>query len=216
MQIAIPALHISLGIFDRLYTLYEDACHDLDVKLAVTAVSAPVQAKDTYVRYAAQLQEMKEMQQKQEEYLIEAKRYQEVAVELALFRDSEVDDEVNALQQEAKKLSEEAESLVNKKCQYWITQSHLHALSIIQLQRKQILSLTPVHFAAKDGPFVQALEDSLRQCGVDRQAYHGGSFIGNHVHKCLQVKMMVQAHCNVLQLQHYSSYTTCRVKTSRD
>ena len=118
MQIAIPALHISLGIFDRLYTLYEDACHDLDVKLAVTAVSAPVQAKDTYVRYAAQLQEMKEMQQKQEEYLIEAKRYQEVAVELALFRDSEVDDEVNALQQEAKKLSEEAESLVNKKCQY--------------------------------------------------------------------------------------------------
>ena len=48
-------------------------------------------------------------------------------------------------------------------------------------------SLTPVRFAAKDGPFMQALEDALKCCGVNKQAYHGGSFIGNHVHKCLTV-----------------------------
>lgn len=48
-------------------------------------------------------------------------------------------------------------------------------------------SLTPVCFAAKDGPFMQALEDALKCCSVDKQAFHGGSFIGNHVHKCLTV-----------------------------
>ena len=39
-------------------------------------------------------------------------------------------------------------------------------------------SLTPVRFAAKDGPFMQALEDALKCCGVEKQAYHSGSFIG--------------------------------------
>ena len=56
MQVAIPTLHISLGIFDHLYKLYEDACHELDVKLAA-AMSAPVQATDTLMQYAAQIQE---------------------------------------------------------------------------------------------------------------------------------------------------------------
>ena len=48
-------------------------------------------------------------------------------------------------------------------------------------------SLTPVHFAAKDGPFMQALENALESCGVEKQAYHGGTLVGNHVHKCLKV-----------------------------
>lgn len=48
-------------------------------------------------------------------------------------------------------------------------------------------SETPAKFARKDGPFVQALEEALQQCGVERQAYHSRSFIGNHVHKCLRV-----------------------------
>ena len=30
----VPALHISLGIFLWLFQLYEEACHELDVKLA--------------------------------------------------------------------------------------------------------------------------------------------------------------------------------------
>lgn len=54
-------------------------------------------------------------------------------------------------------------------------------------QRQQIQSTTPEQFAAKDGPFMQALEEALQSCGVERQAYHGGSFVGNHVHKCLRV-----------------------------
>lgn len=45
-------------------------------------------------------------------------------------------------------------------------------------------------FKPRDGPYYQSLVRSLDQLCVQRQAYHGGSFVGNHVHKLLQV-----GHC---------------------
>ena len=41
-------------------------------------------------------------------------------------------------------------------------------------------------FAVSEGPFVKGVEAALSS--VQRQQYHGGAFIGNHVHKSLQVK----------------------------
>ena len=38
-----------------------------------------------------------------------------------------------------------------------------------------------------DGPCVQKLDETLCEMHVERQAYHGKSFVGNHVHKMLQV-----------------------------
>ena len=40
----------------------------------------------------------------------------------------------------------------------------------------------------QEGPFVRSLDKALASFHVERQAYHGGSFIGNHVHRCLKVK----------------------------
>ena len=34
---------------------------------------------------------------------------------------------------------------------------------------------------------VQELDSTLKQIGVERRAYFGGTFVGNHVHKCLKV-----------------------------
>ena len=39
----------------------------------------------------------------------------------------------------------------------------------------------------KEGPFYSTLEKSLDELGVKRQAYQGGTFVGNHVHKLLKV-----------------------------
>ena len=58
---------------------------------------------------------------------------------------------------------------------------------MVHTQKLQIQSLMPAKFAVKDGPFVQALDASLNSCGVDQQVYHGGSFVGNHVHEYLKV-----------------------------
>ena len=43
----------------------------------------------------------------------------------------------------------------------------------------------------KDGPFLQSLEKSLQQLHVQRQAYHGGTFVGNHVHKLFNTSTFV-------------------------
>ncbi len=42
-------------------------------------------------------------------------------------------------------------------------------------------------FPAEDGPFIHALDDALKGMHVHRQAYYGGTFTGNHAHKCLKV-----------------------------
>ena len=55
VQVCPPGLHISLGIFFRLFTLLEDACHRLDVLIAwhLTPGSAGV----SFVQYADALQQ---------------------------------------------------------------------------------------------------------------------------------------------------------------
>ena len=42
-------------------------------------------------------------------------------------------------------------------------------------------------FDKDDGVFVCSLDDALASFNVERQAYHGGSFIGNHIHRALKV-----------------------------
>ena len=44
-------------------------------------------------------------------------------------------------------------------------------------------------FNVRDGPFYSTLENSQQQLNVKRQAYQGGTFIGNHVHKLLKVSV---------------------------
>ena len=35
MQVCLPGLHITQGLFTKLYLLFENACHQLDAKLAL-------------------------------------------------------------------------------------------------------------------------------------------------------------------------------------
>ena len=42
-------------------------------------------------------------------------------------------------------------------------------------------------FTPEEGPFVRALDEALSSFNVQRQAYYGGMFVGNHVHRTLQV-----------------------------
>ena len=46
---------------------------------------------------------------------------------------------------------------------------------------------TDVNSSISDGPFFATMEQSLKACKVIRQAYQGGTFVGNHVHKLLKV-----------------------------
>ena len=51
-----PGLHISLGIFFRLFTLLEDACHELDVLVA--RQYTPGSAGPSFIQYSDALQKL--------------------------------------------------------------------------------------------------------------------------------------------------------------
>ena len=60
MQVCIPGLHISLGIFNRLYNL-EHACHELDLLLAERS-TGEVRAGNSFGLYSAALTKLSELQ----------------------------------------------------------------------------------------------------------------------------------------------------------
>ncbi len=61
-QISLPGLHISLGIFYRLFSLLEDACHQLDFKVAQSRTSDPSD-QSSFQEYARCLHELRELEE---------------------------------------------------------------------------------------------------------------------------------------------------------
>ena len=53
----VPGLHLSLGIFDRLWTLLEDACTERDMRMAEANHGGGGVGTDTFVQYSATLQQ---------------------------------------------------------------------------------------------------------------------------------------------------------------
>ena len=54
--------------------------------------------------------------------------------------------------------------------------------------------VTSKEFALHDGPFVKGLDEALQSFKVQLQQYFGGVFVGNHIHKTLQVSSVVVTH----------------------
>ena len=53
----------------------------------------------------------------------------------------------------------------------------------------QVEAVVGERFKGSDGPFFRSLEGALKVLNIQRQAYHGGTFVGNHIHKLVQVKI---------------------------
>ena len=64
-------------------------------------------------------------------------------------------------------------------------------------QKLKVQSATPKEFVARDGPFVQAAEDALQNCGVQRQAYHAWrKFCGKSCSCMPQSRFYAHIHFN--------------------
>ena len=86
------------------------------MKLAEVATTAPVDVKEAYLRYAAQLKETRAMEERIAAFLGEADNYQQMAVQLALQEGAEDRRTMQLIQlllSEAQKNRTEADSLVS-------------------------------------------------------------------------------------------------------
>lgn len=108
----VPALHISLGIFSRLFQLYEQACHELDVKLAAIHTTTP-SASEKFNNYAAALQKIMDMEETIKQCHCMAENNEQLATWFAMDDDTEVQEQVRFLLLEAQQLRKQADSLVS-------------------------------------------------------------------------------------------------------
>ena len=69
-----------------------------------------------------------------------------------------------------------------------------HKITLQEQQFRASERLLREKYKPKDGPFFACLEAALQHLNVERQAYQGGTFVGNHVHKLLKVKIIYSSY----------------------
>lgn len=79
----LPALHISLGIFYRLYTLLEQAAYELDLLLAEKTNCGEI-GGSTYGRYLSLLQKKHKLEEQRDTYLQSLNGLQQLSTCLAV------------------------------------------------------------------------------------------------------------------------------------
>eukprot|EP00731_Ephydatia_muelleri_P018439 Em0011g479a len=158
-QVCPPGLHITLGIFTKLFHLLEAAC----LALHTTGFTRP---SSSFSKYSQELQNLSFLQAEVEKAQQSHEELQNMATYMAL-----VNGEKSPL---AVKL---------------LTQSAAKMKSVKALKAKVAKGIATVKkgFSEKEGPFVKQLDSALELIGVQRQQYFGGAFVGNHVHKALKL-----------------------------
>lgn len=63
----VPGLHISLGVFFRLYTLLEEACHKLDLAFAKSTGSLSTEGGYSFDNYVSALHQLFQLKEETEQ-----------------------------------------------------------------------------------------------------------------------------------------------------
>ena len=189
LQVCIPGLHISLGIFDRLYNLLADACHELDV-LVAEQNAGEGRAGMSFSQYQEAFRKRTELQKKID--YCQAVISNQMLPYLTLnMPDTSTNHPVVV------RCRESVEEYHQQMVQHIYTCTciiYLHAQNcmlityVYMYTQKKVDKLTKIidkKFLIRNGPFYSALEGSIAELGVhvQRQAYQGGAFVGNHVHR---------------------------------
>ena len=113
-QISIPGLHISLGIFYRLFTLLEDSVHCLDFQIAPTSQAAQQQSLRIQ-QYVKALKSIDELREKREGVVQRVTLTEQIITMAAVNQSSNFTITpalVDAMVKEAAKLRKEIDSIV--------------------------------------------------------------------------------------------------------
>ena len=86
---------------------------------------------------------------------------------------------------------------------------------------KQLNDKLAQGFKLEEGPFNQGLDRALKSFKVEREAYYGGTFIGNHVNKCLKVNPSFLITMKVttfifIQAEHIATLCLAIVKVAEE
>ncbi|XP_063956581.1 uncharacterized protein LOC135154372 [Lytechinus pictus] len=157
-QVCPPGLHISLGVFLKHFNSLCQACHTLDLEIGQSLAKSPTDQLEAKEAFKQQLKKLSlQSRLKLAEEELHDLMDQHMMVGL-LYPEAEPPTLILEMAEEKKREKVTLEKEIGK-----IPEMTVHS-----------------------GPTNVGLEEALQQLRVSRQAYHGRSFVGNHVHKCLQ------------------------------
>lgn len=212
MQVSPPGLHITLGIFYRLWSLLEEECHLLDLQLAQNISSKP-EDRELFSSYSGLVKELAELERKRPELSKNVEILQNGMTSMALLiPNCDANPIFQALQREACSTSQQLDNLVSRTTcsvciqimwQPWLPNTNRVKKWEKKVRNNSYLLYTIIQdnkiclikekckegFPLEDGPFVRELDAALASINIHREAYYGGAFTGNHAHKCLQVSV---------------------------
>ncbi|XP_071796167.1 uncharacterized protein [Asterias amurensis] len=175
-HVILPSLHISLGVFKKLFDLFESDCHRLDEHLFKLRAQVEDEDEDEDedehrdTNFDVQIATSVKQRNHIAEQLTKKKsRLEELEDDLPLYvfqhtEQQDVDAEFRQMATETYQLRVD-----------------VHGLEI-EMNRADL--------AYGTGPVVSSLDKVLSRFHVQRQAYHGKSFVGNHVHRCCTVEVI--------------------------
>lgn len=102
LQVSIPGLHLSLGIFNRLWTLLEEACTSLDLRLAEENHGPSGTGGHTFNEYSIVLEQRSSLKVQLESQVSHAELLEQLATYLSLsVPDPEQSEPLKAVRNEA-------------------------------------------------------------------------------------------------------------------
>lgn len=110
-----------------------------------------------------------------------------------------LDDSANILIEHLATIQEQTTAVVY----HQTIQEHLKERDNLRNEAESIRKGAKLSF--DKGPLVRQLDATLQKFRVARQAYHGKSFVGNHVHRCCQVlcfSLLIMLFFLYLRKQH--------------
>ena len=182
---ALPSLHICLGVYLKFFNVLEDQCQIIDVKIsAKSCINCDDSEYSNFIEVQTKIRKV--------EYEIgdcqEKINLVHDALSANILRSPENEEEIC-------KIYNPRIEFLNKKLKEKVVLQKLYFLFIINTiyNFSIIIQLVTLETLKKSNnieivtPCVKHLDEKLQELGVQRQAYHGKTFIGNDVHKMLKV-----------------------------
>ncbi|XP_047138533.1 uncharacterized protein LOC124814664 isoform X2 [Hydra vulgaris] len=178
-KIGIPPLHILLGTYLKFFNMLENSCHTIDVKIACRmAVNNQTLDCEEFNKYIEKQCQIKQLQ---------------ISIQ-------DIEDKICIITEAL-----ETHILANPENEEYIKLVFKPRIIHFEEKKKEKISELKImketdHVKMSFGPLVNKLDEVLNLLGVQRQAYHGKSFVGNHVSKMFKMKSILQLCNSILKL----------------
>ncbi|XP_065664909.1 uncharacterized protein LOC136086617 [Hydra vulgaris] len=174
-QVSLPSLHMALGIYLNFFNMFEEEVHQLDIMMAAEPLKSSIKCSEEYDVFINKQKQLWNLQIDILNIDDQIQVVNDVILLAAVSNSDDVDDVQSLYLKEIDLLNNEKEKKTN------------------------LCNTLEEYFLKKgQGPCTQMIEAILQQLNVQRQAYHGKSFIGNHVHKMLKVICYFLSFCYFL------------------